>query len=113
MKLKENGEDNMIDLKGKLEVIAGSELQMANEKYPLFASAHEGYAVLLEEFEEAIDEIEDLKTEMEYTWRRIKGNRGIEEEKIYNFAIAAAAELIQVAAMAKKFEMSIDISKQR
>jgi hypothetical protein len=103
----------MEELKNNLALIARCELEKANQKYPLFASAHEGYAVLLEEFEEAIDEIEDLKTEMEYTWRRIKGNRGIEEEKIYNFAIAAAAELIQVAAMAKKYEMSIDISKQR
>ena len=43
----------MIELRKEVETAALAELNRANAKFPLFASTHEGYAVTLEEVEEA------------------------------------------------------------
>lgn len=39
----------MIELRKEVEAAAMAELNRANVKFPLFNSAHEGYAVILEE----------------------------------------------------------------
>ena len=62
------------------------ELNTANEKFPLFNSPHEGYAVLLEE----VDEL----------WDEIKG------DKAPLAKVRQKEEAIQVAAMALKFLIS-------
>lgn len=61
------------------------ELECAREKFPAFHSAHEGYAVLLEE----VDEL----------WQEIKVKRALD----YPQAERMRAEAIQVAAMAVRF----------
>ncbi len=62
------------------------ELESANKKFPLFNSAHEGYAVIKEELDELWDEIKNDKHPMS------KSNQ--------------KDEAVQVAAMAIKFLMS-------
>lgn len=63
------------------------ELNKAIETYPRFNSAHEGYAVLLEEVDELWDEV------------RVKqGSRDI---------VAMRAEAVQVAAMALRFLVDV------
>jgi hypothetical protein len=62
------------------------ELDSANEKFPLFNSSHEGYAVILEE----VDEL----------WDEIKGNKDPMS------LVRQKDEAVQVAAMAIKFLMS-------
>lgn len=59
------------------------EFQKANDKYPPFRSAHEGYGVLLEEIAEVFDHV-----------RKKPQERNMEELE---------GELVQVAAMAVKF----------
>ena len=44
--------ENMEKLLKDLSVMARDELERANHEFPPFASDHEGYAVILEEFEE-------------------------------------------------------------
>lgn len=50
------------------------ELVSANQKFPLFSSLHEGYAVIREEVEETGDEYERLKEHLESAWKYIKAN---------------------------------------
>lgn len=83
------------------------ELDMASEKFgATHASAHEGYAVILEEYEEACYEIDGLKDSMEWLWGCVKDNdlEGTKHfaETIKLYAMAGACELIQVGAMAQK-----------
>lgn len=90
-----------------IEELTKKELAAANEKFPLFSSMHEGYAVILEELQEARDEYENADKVHENMFSCIKGNdtkNAIQSAKaLKHFAINGAAELIQVAAMAQKF----------
>lgn len=70
------------------------------------ASAHEGYALIKEEIEEAQHEMERLEQQMGHLWTSIKGNDVSVYphylKQIQQTAILAACEMIQVAAMAEK-----------
>lgn len=91
-----------------IEVLAEIELKSANEKHPLFQSPHEAYAVLLEEVEELEEELEHIKRQMGYIWETIRkdDNSGCYIENINHFAVNAALEAIQVAAMCEKVKQS-------
>ena len=96
-----------------METAALAELNRANAKFPLFASTHEGYAVTLEEVEEAQEAMDNVKSSMGVLWDRVRGREiapFLEKETsptaIYNQAIDAACEMVQVAAMLLKYEMS-------
>lgn len=95
-------------VKDKLFDLVGEELAAANAIYPPFASMHEGYAVLLEEVEEAKDELETLERRLGRLWAFCKRNRAdLAKDTIFGIegdAIHLAAEAIQVAAMARKFQ---------
>lgn len=62
-----------------------SELLGATEKYRTMQSAHEGYAVILEELDEAWDEIKKKRPD----------------------SVALRKEMIQVAAMAMRFIIDV------
>lgn len=103
----------MIELRKEVETAALAELNRANAKFPLFASTHEGYAVTLEEVEEAQEAMDNVKSSMGVLWNRVRGREiapFLEKETsptaIYNQAIDAACEMVQVAAMLLKYEMS-------
>lgn len=87
------------------------ELEAANKKFPLFNSAHEGYAVLLEEAEELDSDSASIKYDMQCLWGAVKGNNteaALETiSHTYERAVNAAVEAIQVAAMCEKFKMSL------
>jgi len=91
------------------------ELSRANAKYPPFASRHEGYAVLKEEIEEADEEIETIKLVICDLWFDVCHEKDksrtwdVPPDKsipncIESRAINAIKELIQVAAMCRKFK---------
>ena len=81
------------------------ELASANERFPQFHSAHEGWAVIKEEVEEAEEELAKMKIYLAGAWGNItsdvQANSDIESLK--QRAINTACEAIQVAAMCKKF----------
>lgn len=83
------------------------ELSAANERFPPFHSAHEGWAVIREEADELSSEIAYLEGYLISMWNYVKTNRAdLVEEKVgraHNYAIHAACEAIQVAAMCQKF----------
>jgi hypothetical protein len=61
------------------------EVDAASAKFPAFASAHEGYAIILEELDEL--------------WIEVKGNVG--------YGPSAYVEAVQVAAMAVRYLLMI------
>ncbi len=92
-----------------IEVLAGIELVYANQKFPAFASPHEGYAVLLEEFEELMDELRFFESYKRALWDGIKKNENVTQyvDGMEKSAIKTVAEAIQVAAMCKKYRDSL------
>lgn len=81
------------------------ELAAANERFLQFHSQHEGYAVILEEYLETQEEMENMQYNMDAllaTIRRNERAKGIVEIIGHN-AERIACEAIQVAAMCQKF----------
>ena len=95
-------------VKDKLIALVGEELEAANAIHPPFHRLHEGYAVLLEEVEETEGTLKSVKNYLEMVWHYIRWNEPEEamqtEKYMEEMAIHLAAEAIQVAAMARKFQ---------
>ena len=76
------------------------------KKYgPIYNSEHEGYAVLLEEVEEACEDADFLRDTMKRLWLSIRQNNfsNYELSQVYNLAKALAEESVQVAAVCERF----------
>ena len=100
-------EESMDAIKQKIYELTETELKAANEKFPLFASSHEAYGVIFEEFEEARDELNELESSVDQFWLGVKQNTSyiVENDRlaeIYERAARLAVEAIQIAAMARK-----------
>lgn len=99
-------------LKQSVEQLVDLEYNRASSKFgKTNHSRHESYAVLLEEYEEAMDEVVSIESEMPAYWLQIKRDSkspyGMASlEHIADRAINAACEFIQVAAMAHKATLS-------
>lgn len=89
-----------------VEKLAEMEKQDANRKFPLFHSLHEGYAVLLEEAEEAREALNLAEGSLSMLWAHIRDNnagRALEfAGRVREHALDLAVEAVQVAAMAQK-----------
>lgn len=89
-----------------IEKLAEMEKQDANRKFPLFRSMHEGYAVVLEEVQEAEDELISTKVNLTALWAHVRENdagRALEfAGRIREHALDLAVEAVQAAAMAQK-----------
>lgn len=103
---------NEIDVTANfLEMAVRAELHAGNEKYGAFHSAHEAYAVLLEETEEIQTEFYGAKIifnmYMPVLWENVKKDKSGENledlAKIKAAALVLANECIQVAAMCDKW----------
>lgn len=95
MNVVENGVRSLVD----------KELEAANERFPKFHSAHEGYAVILEEVAELREQTDYAETALESVWFEVRDNHSHNAyiERLSKHAINAACEAIQVAAMCQKF----------
>lgn len=99
--------ESMDAIKQKIYELTEMELKAANEKFPLFASSHEAYAVIFEEFDEAREELEMVEYSLDKFWTEVKENESQEIKnkrltRIYENAVKLAVEAIQTAAMARK-----------
>lgn len=91
------------------------EYQRAAAKFgPCNNSAHESYAVILEEFEEATSEADRFEYEFDGYWDAVKWNNPENQaealKNMREFAIHTAAEWIQVAAMCYKAQQIPEVS---
>ena len=93
-----------------IEKLAEMEKRDANRVFPLFHSLHEGYAVLLEEVEEAREALNLAEGSLSMLWAHIRDNnagRALEfAGRVREHALDLAVEAIQVAAVAEKFRDS-------
>jgi len=95
--------------------LVNEELRKATEKFKPLKSTHEGYAVILEEIDELYDDIDCIKSYINKIWVQVKANnKNVDTpsmeysvEYLYSYALLAIKEAIQVAAMAKRFQMDI------
>lgn len=87
-----------------IHTLIQEELAEANKIHPLFQSPHEAYAVILEELEEAEEELQWIRKQLGQMWSLIRQDCGAEEilHQIKGHAVFAAQEIIQVGAMAQK-----------
>ncbi len=100
----------MQELIDKVKELVVFELERANNIHPpKFNSYHEAYAVILEELEEAETELKRVRERSVWAWHHIKLDLAEETDiglkAAEEYAINAAAEMIQVAAMARKARM--------
>lgn len=82
------------------------ELRNIVKKYgPTYASEHEGYAVLLEEVEEACEAANYMQDALKILWTSIRQNEfsNFELTQVYRFAMALANEAVQIAAVCERF----------
>lgn len=98
----------MMSLEAEIERLATVELERANKKFPLFASDHEGYAVILEEFQESEEEVNRARFRLNRLWESVRADEAQTEyiRHIRERMLKAAAEAIQTAAMCEKFIQS-------
>lgn len=98
-------------IKSDVEKLVAKELDLANENNPAFHSPHEGYGVLLEEVEELQDEVKTVTQEVATWWSVVKHNDvSINDfilDGIEKYAVNAACEAVQVAAMCRKYRESL------
>ena len=94
----------MKELYKQVEQLTNNELSGANEKFPMFHSTHEAYAVLKEEIEELECEIEEIKILLSEIWQQIRLNQNNKEiiQQLKRRALFSACKAIQVSAMAQK-----------
>lgn len=91
-------------------ILAGvaAELGRAIRKHPPLHSPHEGYAVILEEVEELLEVgsrdvvTERIRPPLDRLWTLVKADRGRSGE--------ARAEAIQIAAMALRYVLDLDLA---
>lgn len=76
----------------KFQELVQEEVKKAKKKHPSFNSFHEGYAVILEEFDELLKEIRKKPSERDMVNLRL--------------------ELIQVAAMCQRFDEDLLCKKK-
>ena len=107
----------MKELMEKVYTLVLQETIKANENWPLFNSDHEGISVIEEEvveaFVEAISAKENFETLKNKVFNDDKEATPFICKDIKNAASFAAAEFIQVAAMAQKFIASSEKNNQK
>ena len=88
-----------------IRALVDKELAAANERFPQFHSAHEGWAVIREEVCELAVDAEAVAGHINDAWNLImlNENPSCSIKQVRVRAINAACEAIQVAAMCKKF----------
>ena len=88
-----------------VRALVDKELAAANERFPQFHSQHEGWAVIQEEADELKEDMDRINCRIASLRARVRFNNSCEElaSRIFDDAVNAACEAIQVAAMCKKF----------
>lgn len=105
---------SMKDTITRLDMVARMELEEANKNHPGFSSYHEGYAVIREETEELEESVAPVKEVLELLWQVVRKDEAATDkllDELYENALYAAGEAVQVAAMAMKFKTTLEVEE--
>lgn len=95
-----------------VETLIDNELTKASKKFGAFNSTHEGKAVIEEEIDEMIEEIDSLQTLFKSFWYCIKENEinasSALAKEMYENTIKIIIEAIQVGAMCKRYNQDLN-----
>ncbi|WP_139905629.1 hypothetical protein [Clostridium thermarum] len=99
----------MIDeIKVLVEKAVAEECVRAMKAKGMFVDGHQAHGAILEELEEAIEDFQRVIDKFKIFWGRVRKDADamdpVQLMKLY--AINASSELVQVAAMCKKYEES-------
>lgn len=86
------------------------ELRNIIKKYgPTYHSEHEGFAVLMEECQEAAECDKDMQKALEDLWRSLRENEvsSFDLSQVQGFAKCLAEEAVQIAAVCERFMETI------
>ena len=96
----------MADINRMIDGIIKAELEAANKIHPPFVDMHQAYAVMLEEYEETLVEIDSARELLKMYWTYTRNDDFESGKKCANQLLVIAtrgiAEMVQLAAMAQK-----------
>lgn len=96
----------MEDINRMIDGIIKAELEAANKIHPPFVDMHQAYAVMLEEYEETLVEIDSARELLKMYWTYTRNDDFESGRKCANQILVIAtrgiAEIVQLAAMAQK-----------
>lgn len=96
----------MADINRMIDGIIKAELEAANKIHPPFVDMHQAYAVMLEEYEETLVEIDSARELLKMYWTYTRNDDFDSGRKCANQLLVIAtrgiAEIVQLAAMAQK-----------
>lgn len=95
----------------RLETLICGELRTAKEQHgEIFSSPHEAYAVMLEEFEEAYEDLKKVEDALSLIWSGVKNDTCDSEgvKMARSSAKSAAAELLQLCAVCDKMKGAVE-----
>lgn len=89
------------------QAVAYELLNITEEHGKRYNTPHEGYAVLLEEVQEAGDWLQKINNNLAYIWAVIKGNHFDKApeaiRELSGYSVELAKEAVQVAAVCDKY----------
>jgi hypothetical protein len=98
-------------LNNTIDEAINNELLHARGRFSDMASGHEGYAIILEEFEELQDEFKAAEVLLRYLWFGVKRNdkmvQKTEVDSLIETVKRVITEAVQVAAMCKRFQEDV------
>lgn len=96
----------MADINRMIDGIIKAELEAANKIHPPFVDMHQAYAVMLEEYEETLVEIDSARELLKMYWTYTRNDDFESGRKCANQLLVVAtrgiSEIVQLAAMAQK-----------
>lgn len=101
----------------QIKKLIDEELARGNAKNGPFVDSHQGYAVILEEYEEAKEELEAMEYNIGMMWNEIRGKMKfvppLQEsvDAIYKRSIRLTEEAIQIGAMAVKMSQLLKVGQ--
>lgn len=88
-----------------------NELEHARSKFGNLNSSHEGYAVILEEFEELKEEIEAFEQSIQSLWKSVKANDSNMQTQnvklMESITKKIIKESVQIGAMCRRYKEDI------
>ena len=91
------------------------ELRNIVKKYgPTYHSEHEGFAVLMEECQEAAECDKDMQASLKNLWKSIRENKisAFDLSQVQGFAKCLAEEAVQVAAVCERFIETVKMNAE-